>query len=196
MSLRTGVQNTVVMVFGAWVLIAICLQTWGVFSRNIMGWSTAWLDDIQRLNFIWLIWILAAVAYGTRGLIRLDLLQTALTKRPRAYHSVSLAITAFEFVFSASLLVLGTRILSTHINSGELTVAISLPVWLLTLGFVLGCLLLMIFSLRNAVRETRQLVTNAPVHHEGEIAMDVEDAVEPEAELDATTREDTEHGPR
>ncbi len=194
MSLRIGVQNTVAMVLGAWVLAAICLQTWGVFSRNALGWSTAWLDDIQRLNFIWLIWILAAVAYGTRGLIRLDLLQTALVKRPRAYHGVALTITAFEFIFSASLLVLGTRILSTHITSGELTVAISLPVWVLTLGFVLGCLLLMVFSVRNAIRETRQLVTNAPVHHEGEIAQEVEDAVEADPELDTTTRKDPEHG--
>lgn len=174
------VENIVAMVFGSWVLLAICLQTWGVLSRNTLNWSTAWLDDIQRFNFIWLIWVLAAVAYGSRGLIKLDLLQSALVSRPRAYHAVSLGIALVELVFGASLLVLGGRILSTHLSSGETTVAIGAPVWTLTGGFVVGSALITLFALRGSARELRRLVAGSPVHHESEIAQEVDDALEGE----------------
>ncbi|MFC0673209.1 TRAP transporter small permease [Brachybacterium hainanense] len=173
-------EKVVAGVFGAWVLLAICLQTWGVLSRNVLSWSTAWLDDLQRLNFIWLIWVLAAVAYGTRGLIRLDLLQSALTGRPRAYHAVSLGIAVFELIFGLSFTVLGARILQTHLGSGETTVAISLPVWVLTSGFVIGSLLISVFAARNVLREAGRLVTGAPVQHESEIAQEVDEALEAE----------------
>lgn len=191
MRLSAGFEKVVAVVFGAWILLAICLQTWGVLSRNLLNWSTAWLDDIQRLNFIWLIWILAAVAYGTRGLIRLDLLQAALVKRPRTYHAVSSGIALIELVFGTSLLLLGLRILSTHLSSGETTVAIGLPVWLLTTGFVIGCLLLTLFALRAVARDLRRMITAAPVHHEGEIAQEVDDALE--AEIDSDGAPDAAH---
>lgn len=178
MGIKAGTEKAIAIVFGAWVLVAICLQTWGVLSRNFLNWSTAWLDDVQRLNFIWLIWILAAVAYGSRGLIRLDLLQSALVKKPRAYHLVALGISLIELLFGSAFVVLGARILATHIASGETTVSIGIPVWLLTLGFGIGCLLITIFALRNTVRDIRHLMTNAPVQHEGEIALEVEEAVE------------------
>lgn len=181
MSVKSGAEKAVAIIFGIWVLFAICLQTWGVISRNLLSWSTAWIDDIQRLNFIWLIWILAAVTYGSRGLIRLDLLQSKLVSSPRVYHLVSLGITLVELVFGASFLLLSSRILSTHLGSGETTVSIGIPVWLLTTGFVIGCLLLAIFALRNAGRDIRNLVANAPVDHESEIAQEVEEAIEQEA---------------
>lgn len=173
-----GFESIIAMVFGAWVLLAICLQTWGVLSRNVLNWSTAWLDDLQRFNFIWLIWILAAIAYGTRGLIKLDLLQSALVARPRAYHVVSLGIALIELVFGVGLLVLGARILSTHIASGETTVSIGAPVWVLTAGFVIGCALISLFALKNSITALRRLVAGGPVNHESEIAQEVEDALE------------------
>lgn len=181
MSAKATTERVVGLFFGLWVLVAICLQTWGVFSRNILNTSTAWIDDIQRLNFIWLIWILAAIAYGTRGLIRLDMLQTALTSRPRAYHGVSLGIAVCELIFGASFVFLSGQILRTHLNSGEATVSLSIPLWVLTLGFFLGSLLLAVFAARNVVREAARWANNAPVEHENEIELEVEEALEAEA---------------
>lgn len=180
MNLRTGAEKAVAIVFGTWVLLAICLQTWGVISRNLLSWSTAWLDDLQRLNFIWLIWILAAVAYGTRGLIRLDLLQSRLAGSPRLYHVVSLGITLVELIFGVAFTVLGGRILMTHLGSGETTVSLGIPVWVLTSGFVVGCVLFALFAVRNTVRDVRALATSAPVIHESEIAQEAANAIEPD----------------
>lgn len=190
MSAKATTERVVGLFFGLWVLVAICLQTWGVFSRNILNLSTAWIDDIQRLNFIWLIWILAAVAYGTRGLIRLDMLQTALTARPRAYHGVSLGIAMCELIFGASFVFLSGQILRTHLNSGEATVSLSIPLYVLTLGFFLGSLLLALFAARNVAREAVRWVGNAPVEHENELELEVEEALEAETAGDAG-REDT-----
>lgn len=190
MSAKATTERVVGLFFGLWVLVAICLQTWGVFSRNILNLSTAWIDDIQRLNFIWLIWILAAVAYGTRGLIRLDMLQTALTARPRAYHGVSLGIAMCELIFGASFVFLSGQILRTHLNSGEATVSLSIPLYVLTLGFFLGSLLLALFAARNVAREAVRWVENAPVEHENELELEVEEALEAETAGDAG-REDT-----
>lgn len=181
MSAKATTERVVGLFFGLWVLVAICLQTWGVFSRNILNTSTAWIDDIQRLNFIWLIWVLAAIAYGTRGLIRLDMLQSALTARPRAYHGVSLGIAVCELIFGASFVFLSGQILRTHLNSGEATVSLSIPLWVLTLGFFLGSLLLAVFAARNVVREATRWANNAPVEHENEIELEVEEALEAEA---------------
>lgn len=190
MSAKATTERVVGLFFGLWVLVAICLQTWGVFSRNILNLSTAWIDDIQRLNFIWLIWILAAVAYGTRGLIRLDMLQTALAARPRAYHGVSLGIAMCELIFGASFVFLSGQILRTHLNSGEATVSLSIPLYVLTLGFFLGSLLLALFAARNVAREAVRWVENAPVEHENELELEVEEALEAETAGDAG-REDT-----
>lgn len=168
-------ETLIATFFGFWVLVAICLQTWGVLSRNVLNLSTAWLDDVQRLNFIWLIWILAALAYGTRGLIRLDLLQAKLSSHARAYHAVSLGIAIVELIFGLSLLLLSLRIIRTHLSSGETTVAISLPVWVLTAGFVLGCLLLTAFAFYNSLLGFQRLIRNTPVRHENDLVQEVGD---------------------
>lgn len=194
MSAKATTERVVGLFFGLWVLVAICLQTWGVFSRNILNTSTAWIDDIQRLNFIWLIWVLAAIAYGTRGLIRLDMLQSALTARPRAYHGVSLGIAVCELIFGASFVFLSGQILRTHLNSGEATVSLSIPLWVLTLGFFLGSLLLAVFAARNVVREATRWANNAPVEHENEIELEVEEALEAEASGNAGRQDGTEKG--
>lgn len=161
------------MVVGAVVLVAICLQTWGVFSRNVLGASTSWIDDIQRANFIWLIWIGGALAYGARGLIGLDLVQSKFVNRPRTYHSITLMQTCLELVFAAVFTYLTFTIVSTQFHTGEVTVSIQLPLFIVNLGFFIGCAALLVFAIRKLVLAIRDIHSAATVDPNETIPKDV-----------------------
>lgn len=148
---------------GFMVLVAITLQTWGVFSRNVLGSSTAWVDDIQRMNFIWLIWICGGLAYGGRGLIGLDLVQAKFVDRPRAYHVLTAVQTLIELIFSATFVYLAYQMLATQFRSGETTTVLSIPLWLLNLGFGTGCVLLFAFGIRKLIRTITDIRLRTPV---------------------------------
>lgn len=150
-------------VLGLWVLVAICLQTYGVFARNILGDSTVWLDDLQRLNFVWLIWICGALAYGGRGLIALDLVVSKFSDRPRLYHGYTLFLTFIELVFGAIFSWLAVELVLAQNRSGETTVGIAIPLWFITLGFAIGCVLIFLFAIRKSILTIRKFATAEPV---------------------------------
>lgn len=150
-------------VLGFMVLVAITLQTWGVFSRNVLGSSTAWIDDIQRMNFIWLIWICGGLAYGGRGLIGLDLVQSKFVNRPRAYHALTTVQTLIELAFSSLFVYLAYQMLATQFRSGETTTVLTIPLWLLNLGFLIGCVLLFAFGIRKLLRAINDIRLLTPV---------------------------------
>lgn len=160
---ESRITTALTYVLGTMVLVAITLQTWGVFSRNVLTSSTAWIDDIQRMNFIWLIWICGGLAYGGRGLIGLDLVQSKLVNRPRAYHIMTLVQTIIELAFSATFSYLAFRMLSTQFSSGESTSMLGIPLWFLNLGFLIGCLLLVGFGIRKLFRTIHDIRVFAPV---------------------------------
>lgn len=156
--------------FGAWVLLAICLQTYGVFSRNVLAMSTVWVDDLQRLNFIWLIWICAALAYGGRGLVALDLVVSKFTGRPRIYYGITMALTLVEIGFGAVFASLSTQLVLSQQQSGETTVGLSIPLSILDLGFAIGCVLIFVFGVRKLILTTKHMIAATPVETD-----DVED---------------------
>lgn len=151
------------LLFGSWVLLAICLQTYAVFARNVLESSTTWVDDVQRLNFIWLIWICGALTYGGRGLVALDLVQSKLTRRPRLYHAFTLVLASVETVFTATFSWLSSQLVLAQVRSGESSVAIGLPLAVLNLGFAIGSVLFLLFALRKVVLTIQRLRRAEPV---------------------------------
>lgn len=161
--MTSAVNKAVMYVMGGWVLFAICLQTWGVFSRNVLSRSTAWLDDLQRLNFIWLIWIGAALAYQGRGLISLDLVQSKLVGKVRAYHAMTLGKTVFELAFAGIFTYLSFQIIAKQAATQEVTTVLHLPLAVVNLGFCIGSALLFIFAVRKLIQSIHDIKVSTPV---------------------------------
>lgn len=145
------IKSALAYFFGLWVLVAICLQTWGVFSRNILSMSTAWVDDIQRMNFIWLIWVLAAFAYAGAGLISLDLIEVKLAHKPRAREILLLVQAVFELALGLFFAYLAFNIIKQQFIAGEVTSYLGIPLWIINLGMLIGCALLFVFSIRKVI---------------------------------------------
>jgi len=159
-------HRALAVLFGSWVLLAICLQTYAVFARNVLESSTAWIDDVQRLNFIWLIWICGALAYGGRGLVALDLVQSKFVRRPRLYHSFTLVLATIETLFGAAFSWLSVQLVMGQVQSGEASVALRLPLAIVNLGFAIGSALFLVFALRKMVLTIRRLLDATPVDEE------------------------------
>lgn len=153
-------------VFGGWVFLVICLQTYSVFSRNVLNTSTMWIDDLQRLNFIWLIWICGALAYGGRGLIALDLVQSKLHKKPRVYHSMTMLLTLIELLFGAVFSWLSVSMIRFQFSSGETVPALEIPLALVNLGFAIGCVIILVFAIRKTIRVALDIYRATPVEEE------------------------------
>lgn len=169
-------------VFGFWVLAAICLQTWGVFSRNILHMSTAWVDDLQRLNFIWLIWIMAGLSYAGGGLISLDLIQAKLAGKPRAYHLMTLGQTIVELLWAAGFSYLAFQMISQQAKTWEVTTVLQVPLAVLNFGFLVGCILMFLFAIRKLWRAVLDVKMRTPLSEEDAIPVDLDEglAFEPE----------------
>ena len=171
------VTRILTVVFGLWVLVAICLQTWGVFSRNILHISTAWVDDLQRMNFIWLIWILAGLSYAAGGLISLDLIQAKLTGRPRAYHGMTIGQTLVEMIWAGVFSYLAFQMIAQQARTWEVTTVLKIPLAILNFGFLVGCVLMLVFSVPKLWRGIRDFRARTSLSEEDAIPVDLDEAL-------------------
>ncbi|MDR2589122.1 MAG: TRAP transporter small permease [Spirochaetales bacterium] len=131
---------------GYMVVATICIVTFGVAAR-MCNIAVAWTDELLRAIFIWLIFIGAAMAYKTGSLIGFDLLEEMLGRNKILSMALKFVQHTAAVVFSAFLSEKSFRIITTQINTGELTPVLELPLWIVNLGLFSGSVLMLLFAL-------------------------------------------------
>jgi len=139
-------------------LAAILLTTLGVFTRFVLKVSIAWSDELLRTIFVWAYFIGTALLYRNSDLMRLELLDEMLKKRGklRAYRLLRLLQSLCVACFSGIVGYYGYVVIMTQVNSGQMTTTSNTPAWVSPLGFLVGTVLLVLFSLEQFYKYWRK----------------------------------------
>ncbi|GHU05773.1 hypothetical protein FACS1894158_09730 [Betaproteobacteria bacterium] len=146
--LTAGFARVVENLIGYFVVLAVCLVTYGVTAR-MLNISVAWTDELLRTLFLWLIFIAAAMAYKTDHLIALNLLNEVAEKRPRLLFCLKFLQGVGALIFGVFMSAHMFTIISTQFDTDEFTPVLNFPLWLVNLGCLLGSLLTVMFALQK-----------------------------------------------
>lgn len=155
----TKLQGLLQSLVGVLVLCTILIVTTGVVSR-LMKMPASWTDEMLRIIFVWLVFIMSAVGYHCDELIGLDLLEDMLKSRPRSKAVLKFVQSIFGVVFAIFMMVQTFQLVVTQIGTRELTPVMSFPLWLQTLGYFLGCAMFSVFAIYKIYIRAKELKKN------------------------------------
>lgn len=127
------------------VLCSILIVTIGVVTR-LMSIPASWTDEVLQVLFVWLVFIVSALAFKDDGLIGLNLFEDMLKKGSRAYKILKLIQAILATIFVFFMLTQTYSIVIMQYNSQELSPVMGFPMWTKNLGYFLGCVLFCVFG--------------------------------------------------
>ena len=139
------IQSALQSVVGLLVLCTILIVTIGVITR-LLKMPASWTDELLRIIFVWLVFIMSAVGFHCDELIGLDLVEDMLKNKPLFKNSLKLVQAVCGLVFAFFMVFQTCQIVLTQIGTKELTPVMSFPLWMQSLGYFLGCSLFCIFA--------------------------------------------------
>lgn len=152
----TATKRTIDRILGivcvALFMILVAVVTWQVFARQVLHDPSQWSESLARYLFVWVGLLGAALVFGERGHIAIDVAVRRLPALPQRI--VALLVQGIVIVFSAYILVYGgLRAAGNawHQNLSGLPMAIG-P-WYLVMP--LAGVLVIVYSIYHLVRVAR-----------------------------------------
>lgn len=140
------------------IIIAItAIITVDVFSRYVLHISMASASELARFLLVWLSMVAAASGFKYRQHSGVDLLVRILP--PRLQRIVAIFNHIVIMGYFGLLAYTATSVLMIHMSQGRLSPALRLPMWIVTLGILVGAILALI-------RVAQCLVEDAAEHHQ------------------------------
>ncbi|MDR2391080.1 MAG: TRAP transporter small permease [Planctomycetota bacterium] len=141
------------ILFGGAALFSVLVANAGVASRYLLLISLPSVEEILRYLFIWLIFICAALSYREGSLIGITMLADALKNRPIPKRILAAAQDLAVLAFSLYSVRTGWDMAATQFEFGETAVVLAINMGWVTLGVLVGYVLMAYFSLRNLFRD-------------------------------------------
>jgi TRAP-type C4-dicarboxylate transport system permease small subunit len=141
------------VLFGGAALFSVLVANLGVASRYAFHISLPSVEEILRYLFIWLIFICAALSYREGTLIGITMLAEALERRPILKRALAAVQDLAILVFSLYSVVTSWDMISTQFEFEEMAVVLAINMGWITLGVLIGYILMAYFSLRNLFRD-------------------------------------------
>lgn len=154
-------RNVGEKLIGAMVVAALLIANYGVFARFVLEISVAWTDEILRAIFIWLIFICSALAFNTDTLISLDLVEERLKGKLFARRCLEIVQAIFAAVFSVFCTYNGFFIVLKQFRNAETTPVVDIPLYLISLGFLVGASMMFLISIGKLYVAVVQLMTGS-----------------------------------
>jgi TRAP-type C4-dicarboxylate transport system permease small subunit len=145
--------NIIENLFGLCGVVMILIESYMVLARNVMQIATPWADEVQRLLFIWSIFVVSAFAFLSDTLISLTLVEDSnvVRKRPVILGIIKITQYAAALIYSGVLSKQLITILTTQLTTGEVTAVLRYPLWVLNAGVFLGTALVVFFAILKIV---------------------------------------------
>lgn len=153
------IQGLLQNLVGILVLSTILIVTAGVIARLIKI-PAAWTDEMLRIIFVWLVFIMSAVGYHCDELIGLDLVEDMLKNKPLAKNILKFIQSVFGIIFAVFMMYQTSQLVITQIGTKELTPVIGFPLWMQTLGYFLGCTLFSLFAIYKIYIRAKALINS------------------------------------
>ncbi|MFV0335106.1 MAG: TRAP transporter small permease [Tropicimonas sp.] len=81
MRLKSGLEAALLVVTSAMLAFMVCLMLWQVFSRYVLATPALFTEELLRFTMIWMAFLGAAYAFGTRRHLSLVFLVEIMTGR-------------------------------------------------------------------------------------------------------------------
>lgn len=139
--------------FGFIGVAMILVESYAVFARNVLQISTPWTDEALKLMFIWMIFVVSALAFYSDELICLTLIEDMdrVRKSPKIYGTIKIVQYVLGIALNVLLCKQLIQILATQFSTGETTTVMKYPLWLLNVGLMAGSVLTIIFGVMKIV---------------------------------------------
>ena len=145
---------------GTLVLCTILLVTLGVVSRFLLI-PASWTDETLQILIVWLVFIVAAIAFKVDGLISLELFEEMLRKRTLAYKILKLIQALLAIIFVFFMVTQTYSIVVSQYLTQEVTPVMGFPLWIKNLGYFLGCVLFCIFGVWQLIERIHAFKSKA-----------------------------------
>lgn len=126
----------------AGLFVAILLEVAGVFFRYVLQRPFTWSEEFLTFLFVWMVFIGCSIAVRKREHIHVDVLVRLFSP------STQRAIGIFASIAFASFIALlgwtGLQTVFLQIHTGEVSSAMEMPMWLISLAVPVGCLLMLL----------------------------------------------------
>lgn len=129
------------VLFGIIGILMILIETYAVFSRNILKASSSWTDETLKVMFVWVIFICAAIAFLDDGMIAMTLIEDKSENNRKLLGAIKICQFIFALIFSAALTVQSIQIVSSQMASGAKTAVMGYPLWVSSSGLMIGSVL-------------------------------------------------------
>lgn len=160
--LADGLCRVIELLCNAMLLVMTAVIAMLIVSRNLLGFSFSWSEELTRFLLVWLSMLGAAVLLRRDDHIRLELLTDYLTPKLRLGLSLLLRLLVLGFLailLYESWLVANARAV-THAP------ALGLSMRIPYLALPAGAVLMILFTLVNIWRDALQLGGRLPIADE------------------------------
>lgn len=129
-------------VLGVLGLIGILVITANAFCRFALKVPMSWSDELLRTMMIYGYFIGAALMFCQGECMRLEILDAAMKKHPRAYWALNVILAVINALFFGLMSWYLGGMIMQYVASGTTTSTSSTPAWIVPLGCALGMVLI------------------------------------------------------
>lgn len=104
-TVKRAIDKILGIVCVAFFMVLVVVVTWQVLTRQILNEPSQWSESLARYLFVWLGLLGAALVFGERGHIAIDVIVRRLPALPQRI--LALIVQGLVIVFSAYILVYG-----------------------------------------------------------------------------------------
>lgn len=147
-AVKTGLTKTLDLIVIIAMILLVLDVLWGVFSRYVMGAQTRWTEEAARVLLIWVGLLGAAVAFGTKAHLGLDVFVKELDIG--AQKLVAIVANALVLIFAATVMVGGGwQLVQKTFAMGQLLPALNIAKGYVYLAVPISGVFIVIYALEG-----------------------------------------------
>ena len=155
---RDMLRGVIDNALGLAALATLIITNIGVLCRYVFAIPMPWNEEIVRFLFIWMIFLGFAQSYRAGGLAGITFLEESLMARShsRSYTCIKLFQGLIGIAFGAYCVYAAWDIMQFQFETGEITVVLEIPLYLITLGVITGFVLFTSYAVNDFVKLLRR----------------------------------------
>jgi len=145
-SLRTLLDNTILTVCGAALVLLVITVSWQVFSRYVLNDPSSWTDELSRYTMVWLGLLGASYLFGIKAHLAITLLANSIP--PKMNHFLQFFINMVILTFVILAMFRGGITLVGRTMS-QLTPALQIPMAYVYLILPISAVIITVYIILN-----------------------------------------------
>lgn len=143
------------MYFSAVTMFIMIVVTFtGVIFRYIFSQPFTWLEEVQKICLIWIVFLTGGVAFRKGAHIAVELLVDSMPRKARA--AVEWFIRVVVVVILCYLLIQCVGYVKLFMDNGRLTPVLRIPQWLIYLVAPIGCVDMLISFISHEIKALKE----------------------------------------